>query len=723
MERLRSPAGRIALRRAVRVATVASAGLLLARFAFGSPQMGVFAAFSAIAMATIPDLRGSRGTWIAVHAVAVLAAAPLVALGTLVSADTVLASVTMFAVVLGTLLVCAGGGYLATLGNVLVMVYVVAASVPAPAGTIGWRLLGLLTTGVLAIAAIVVLGPEPAVPRLRLAVAGVYRALADLAGAVLDRSSLDEVERRRAALQEAVDAVYPAVGSIADHPPGSDRVERTEMHLLGRAFRIEATLSGLAHAGGDALRSGPELLAPVRDALAACGDALASGTGPLDVRPVHEAWTAARKREAARAAPAATLLETAATRELLIAGQLTTGAAAEACVALGESRAPGVAAALRDATEPATPGRRAAPLEWAGRVRVQLTPRSQYLRNSFRLALGLSAARAIAGVLGLSHGFWVVFATLTVMRTTASRTGANLVQALAGTVAGAAVASALVLLVGKDHVVYAFLIPVLFFLCMYLAAVWSLLVAQAAFTVTVVVLFNLITPAGWVLALTRVEDVAVGAATGIAIGVLIWPRGAAGQVRRSFGDALACAAGLVREGASALDPGVPTGSSDSVGWGGGSGTAAAARRLLRAIHTCDDVLARRLAERDDHAEFDAWVRLLSLSRMLWWAGQEVTGPALRDLPAACERVRPAARDLALDTARRLEDLGAALRARAPAPSTDPGDPARLLEAAQACGTSQALLLAVLERNLARDGDAAAEAVDRLAGPPVRPRAH
>src|SRR5207248_3230621 len=83
-------------------------------------------------------------------------------------------------------------------------------------------------------------------------------------------------------------------------------------------------------------------------------------------------------------------------------------------------------------------------------------------------------------------------------------------------------------------------------------------------------------------------------------------------------------------------------------------------------HACDDVLARRLAERDDHVGYDAWVRLLALSRMVWWAGQEVTQQALRDAPAECERLRVAARQLAMDTAGRFEDLATPLRARAPA---------------------------------------------------------
>ena len=50
--------------------------------------------------------------------------------------------------------------------------------------------------------------------------------------------------------------------------------------------------------------------------------------------------------------------------------------------------------------------------------------------------------------------------------------------------------------------------------------------------VVVLVLFNLIQPTGWRVGLVRVEDVAIGAAVSLLVGVLIWPRGADGDPAR-----------------------------------------------------------------------------------------------------------------------------------------------------------------------------------------------
>ena len=57
---------------------------------------------------------------------------------------------------------------------------------------------------------------------------------------------------------------------------------------------------------------------------------------------------------------------------------------------------------------------RRAPWLWWHRFREHLTPRSVYFQGAVRLALALSAARLLAGVLNLSHGFWVLLAILTV---------------------------------------------------------------------------------------------------------------------------------------------------------------------------------------------------------------------------------------------------------------------------------------------------------------------
>jgi hypothetical protein len=61
-------------------------------------------------------------------------------------------------------------------------------------------------------------------------------------------------------------------------------------------------------------------------------------------------------------------------------------------------------------------------------------------------------------------------------------------------------------------------------------------VGQAAFTVTIVVLFNLLAPAGWTVGLLRVEDVALGCAVSLVVGVLAWPRGASGIVGDDLAD-------------------------------------------------------------------------------------------------------------------------------------------------------------------------------------------
>jgi uncharacterized membrane protein YccC len=62
-------------------------------------------------------------------------------------------------------------------------------------------------------------------------------------------------------------------------------------------------------------------------------------------------------------------------------------------------------------------------------------------------------------------------------------------------------------------------------------------VGQAAFTVTIIVLFNLLDPVGWKVGELRLLDVAIGCAVSLAIGLLLWPRGASALVGDDLGDA------------------------------------------------------------------------------------------------------------------------------------------------------------------------------------------
>src|SRR5205823_9443132 len=73
----------------------------------------------------------------------------------------------------------------------------------------------------------------------------------------------------------------------------------------------------------------------------------------------------------------------------------------------------------------------------------------------------------------------------------------------------------------------------------------SFAAGQAGFTVVLFVLFNLIQLVGWSVGLVRVEDVAIGFAISLGVGVLFWPRGAASLLRDNLAFAYARSADYI----------------------------------------------------------------------------------------------------------------------------------------------------------------------------------
>jgi uncharacterized membrane protein YccC len=126
---------------------------------------------------------------------------------------------------------------------------------------------------------------------------------------------------------------------------------------------------------------------------------------------------------------------------------------------------------------------------------------------------------------------------LSVLRTTAASTGSTAWRALAGTVAGFVVGAALLLAIGTGPTALWIVLPFAVFVAAYSPGTMPFLVGQAAFTVVVVVIFNLLVPAGWKVGLLRIEDVALGCAVSVVIGVLFWPRGASALVGDDLADA------------------------------------------------------------------------------------------------------------------------------------------------------------------------------------------
>lgn len=189
---------------------------------------------------------------------------------------------------------------------------------------------------------------------------------------------------------------------------------------------------------------------------------------------------------------------------------------------------------------------------WWHRLRTHLTPHSVHLQNAVRLAVGLAVARSVAGVLDLSHGFWVLLATLSLMRTSSVAGRAVLPQALAGTLAGAVVAGVTLTLVGDATDVYAWALPPVMVLAFAAGPVLGLWAGQAGFTVVVSLLFAQLAPSTWELAGTRLLDVLVGGVVGAVIGAAVWPRGGSGEIRRAAAAALRAGADVVDATAARL---------------------------------------------------------------------------------------------------------------------------------------------------------------------------
>ena len=156
------------------------------------------------------------------------------------------------------------------------------------------------------------------------------------------------------------------------------------------------------------------------------------------------------------------------------------------------------------------------------------------VRNSLRTGLGLALAVAITHVFPVEHGFWVVLGAMSVLRSSALTTGTKVLRAVVGTGIGFVLGGALIAVVGVDPAVLWVLMPIVVFGSAYVPEISSFTAGQAAFTMMVLIFFNLIAPTGWKVGLIRVEDVVFGALVGVMVSVLLWPRGATASAARAI---------------------------------------------------------------------------------------------------------------------------------------------------------------------------------------------
>jgi uncharacterized membrane protein YccC len=251
----------------------------------------------------------------------------------------------------------------------------------------------------------------------------------------------------------------------------------------------------------------------------------------------------------------------------------------------------------------------------AAAARRHASVRSVWFVNSVRGAVALAAAVAVADLSSVQHGFWVVLGTLSVLRTNAASTGSTALRALGGAALGFVIGGALLLAIGTDSTALWVALPVAVFVAAYTPGTAPFAIGQAAFTVTIAVLFNLLAPVGWKVGVLRVEDVAIGCGVSIIVGLLFWPRGVASVVGDDLADAF-------RSGSSYL--------TQAIAWASGSGTVepSSAMAASTAGSRLDEALRAFLAEQGTkHIENRELWRLVGGSMRL-----RLTAHAVADLP-------------------------------------------------------------------------------------------
>jgi len=602
-----------ALRRAARAALLMPAMFALGDEAIGNPTVATFAAFGSFAMLLLVDFSGAIKDRILDQAALGVCCALLICLGTLASRTAWLAAVGMAIVAFAVLFSGVVSSVLAGATTALLLAFILPASLPGPAASIPDRVAGWGLAAGVSLLAISLLWPSPTRNPVRAAAISAARALADRLRADVGYMKGGGGTEAEAAHREAIAHAHEAVQKMQTlffstpyRPTGLTTDARAAIRLVDELRWLDSIV----------LRSGPRyqtrrprphvwaVKLAAADVLASAAELLENPNSPSD----GLARTVGRMHSALEDLETATVTVLPARAEASVAGERSAhNVVSSLDPSFRAQELSFVVAQIATNTEYATaasrrswidrllgrqprglPGPLSAAWERAGS---HFARQSLWLRNSLRGAAALGLAVLVADVSSVQHGFWVAFGTLSVLRSNALSTGQNIVRALAGTAVGFLIGGVLVYLIGTNTTVLWVLLPLVVLLAGLAPATVSFTAGQAAFTLTLLILFNIIAPAGWKIGLVRVEDVALGGAVSLAVGLLFWPRGAAAALGRTFAQAYTESAQYL---ADAVAYGVgrcdPSGSTPPAPREQALAAAAASRRL-------DDTFRGYLAER------------------------------------------------------------------------------------------------------------------------------
>jgi uncharacterized membrane protein YccC len=573
-----------ALKSAARAAIVMPAVFAFADNVIAQPQTSIFAAVGSFALLVLTEFGGPTRTRFLAYLGLGCVGAAFIALGTLCSRSPWLGAGAMAAAGFAILFSGALSGYFSAGATAAILTFVLPVTIRAANSAIpdrleGW---GLATGG--AIFAVMLLWPPRRSAELPRQAASAVRSVADVVDAEVEQLA----ERVRMA-REAIEGLGQRFLGTQHRPTGPTGPTAA---LASLPDELDWLLSFLAP---------PAEPAQLELACAEDGEAMAAAAAVLRASAERLEGRDARpdfaRLDAARDAVARALVlrlpevppdspDGAVPAALVPPFRIRAATYSALQVAGYALRATGADAPELDEPDPGRQPARAALEETRQLAREHASIGSVWLQNSIRGAAGLAVAVYIAQRTGLQHGFWVVLGTLSVLRSNALGTGRSILSALAGTAVGIVVGALLVLAIGTHEGVLWGVLPVAVLLAAYAPRAISFAAGQAGFTVVLFVLFNLIQPVGWKVGLVRVEDVAIGFAVSLGVGLLFWPRGAGARLREDLAAAYARGADYVVATARQV-----------IGEADPEDAAAAARAADAAVHRLDDAFRQYLAER------------------------------------------------------------------------------------------------------------------------------
>ncbi len=601
----------LTVKRSVRAAVVIPLAFGLAHLLFSNPQVGLFAAFGSFSLLLLVDFQGRPRSRLDSYVIVFVIGVVLISLGTVASTHKIAAVATMAVIGFAVLFAGIASATIATASTAVLLVFVLPVAVAAPNSAVGPRLVGWAIAGILAIPACMLVWPPPWHDDLRRRLSATALAVSQLAQARADGRAEAEAQARSKVQSELLllrqrfsSTPYPPTGAAGGAVALAKLVGRIEWVAGSEMLAAPDTASTSLPAVG-------AVIGAVAETLRLSASLICDGAG----HPVDDPTVVDAVQESIQQLDQVVATELSAAVSVLIDPHTMDHKADDLSVTTSgghddedgtapvldptfHARALGVAAemvadaALEAAGARPPADRRLGPDESnvgrpvPSRIFSHLSFRSVWFRNAVRGAVGLAIAVAVVEITDVEHGFWVVLGTLSVLRSNALGTGATALRAIGGTAVGVVVGSAVMVGVANHTILLWVLLPLAVLLSGVAPSMVSFTAGQAGFTLVVVILFNIIDPLGWKVGLTRIEDVAIGCAVSIVVGLLFWPRGATAALGRALADAFVASSGYLSDAVERL-----TTTSQSIDTGPGL------RASHRAYLRLDDAFRQYLAER------------------------------------------------------------------------------------------------------------------------------